>query len=90
MDVDRIIFDLSGVNDIDAVAIETLEKLMDLYQGRGIAFLFAGMKGPIRDLVFKAGWNRKYGDRIAYHSLQQAVGIDKKNLDRISTKDSIR
>lgn len=73
-----VILDLSGVNDIDGGALETLEALMEDYHGAGIEFLFAGMKGPVRDLVAKAGWPEKYGDRIDYLSVKhalQAVGL---------------
>jgi SulP family sulfate permease len=74
-DVKWVIFDLSGVNDVDAVAIDTLEGMMDNYRDRGIQFLFAEMKGPVRDLVNRAGWGRKYGEGFQslslHHALQQ-------------------
>jgi SulP family sulfate permease len=72
-DVKWILIDLSGVNDIDAVAIDALEEIMKDYQEKGINFVFAGMKGPVRDLVDKAGWNTKYGQRIKYLSIKQAL-----------------
>jgi len=68
-----VIIDLSGVNDIDAVAIDALEDVIENYHEKGIQFLFAGMKGPVRDLVAKAGWEEKYGERIKYPSIQQAL-----------------
>ena len=68
-----IILDLSGVNDFDAVAIETLERLMAEYATQGMTFHFAGMKGPLRDLVTRAGWAEKYGDQIMHLSLHHAV-----------------
>ena len=68
-----VIMDFSGVNDMDAVAIGTLEGLMDLYGEKGIRFLFAGMKGPVRDLMARAGWKEKYGDRIDPLSIQHAL-----------------
>jgi len=40
---------------------------------KGIQFLFAGMKGPVRDLVGKAGWEEKYGERIKHPSIQHAL-----------------
>jgi SulP family sulfate permease len=46
---------------------------MDNYLGQGIQFVFAGMKGPIRDLASKAGWEEKYGRRIEYFSIQHAL-----------------
>jgi len=72
-EVNRVVLDLSGVNDIDAVAIARLEGMMDDYQERGIAFIFAGMKGPVRDLVSRAGWERKYGDRIRPVSVKRVL-----------------
>lgn len=71
--VREIIMDLSGVNDIDAVSIDALEKLMEAYRHQEIRFSFASMKGPVRDLVAHAGWEKKYGDRIKFLSIQHAL-----------------
>ena len=72
-DVKWIIMELSGVNDIDAVAVDRLSDIMDNYREQGIQFVFAGMKGPVRDLVSKAGWREKYGKKCEYLSLQHAL-----------------
>ena len=72
-DVKWVIMELSGVNDIDAVAVDRLSDIMDNYGERGIQFVFAGMKGPVRDLVSKAGWQEKYGKKCEYLSLQHAL-----------------
>lgn len=68
-----VIMDMSGVNDIDAVAIESLERLMEGYRDHGIQFAFAGMKGPVRDLVARAGWQERHGKRIGYMAIEQAL-----------------
>jgi len=68
-----VLFDFSSINDIDAVAISTMENIIKAYSERGIRFAFCSMKGPVRDLVAKAGWDEKYGDYIRYRSLQQAL-----------------
>jgi len=68
-----VVFDLSGVNDMDAVAAHTLEDIMADYSGRGIGFLFADMKGPVRDLVNRAGWSEKYDKHINYFSIHHAL-----------------
>jgi SulP family sulfate permease len=31
------------------------------------------MKGPVRDLVAKAGWEEKYGEQIKHPSIQHAL-----------------
>ncbi|MRR55209.1 MAG: sulfate permease [Deltaproteobacteria bacterium] len=72
-DVTLVVFDLSGVNDIDAVALATMERVIDGYAEQGITIAFAGMKGPVRDLAGRAGWPEKYGKLIDFLSLQQAL-----------------
>jgi SulP family sulfate permease len=72
-DIRWVIFDFSSVNDIDAPAIDALEEIIALHAGRGIRFLFSGMKGPLRDLVARAGWGKKYGEGFQHPSLQQAL-----------------
>jgi SulP family sulfate permease len=72
-DVTHIIFDMSGVNDMDAVALSAMERMVDGYAERDIAVVFSGMKGPVRDIAERAGWPLKYGKMVGYLSLQQAV-----------------
>jgi SulP family sulfate permease len=81
-DVQWVVLDLSGVNDIDAVAIDTLQEIMKDYHERKIGFAFAGMKGPVRDLVTRAGWNEEYGDHVSYLSVEhalEAIGVMQKD-----------
>jgi SulP family sulfate permease len=68
-----VVMDLSGVNDMDGVAIDALEEIMETYRPRGIEFLFAAMKGPVRDLVAKAGWEEKYGKQIKFNTPRAAI-----------------
>lgn len=73
-EIRAVIFDLSGVNDMDAVALAKLEGLCDGFLERGLSFALAEMKGPLRDLAERAGWPARYGRRISYVTLRQAVG----------------
>ncbi|MFD1608720.1 SulP family inorganic anion transporter [Oceanobacillus luteolus] len=68
-----IILDFSGVNSIDAVAIHSLEEIMETCSKGGIQFLFAGIKGPVKDLLKKAEWNHKYGNQLQFLSLEHAL-----------------
>ncbi len=78
-DIRWVIFDLSGVNDIDAVAISRLEDIIDNYQQRGVTILFAEMKGPVRDLISRAGWDENYPSRISHPSISHALKSVEKN-----------
>jgi len=68
-----IVMDFSGVNDMDAVAVGTLAELIDDLAKLGIAIRIAAMKGQVRDLVAKAGWQQRFGRQVTYPSLAHAV-----------------
>ena len=72
-DLKYIVLDFSAVNDIDAVALETLEVLMESLKEIDIEVHIAGMKGPVRDVVEKAGWTKKFGTDISHLSVQHAL-----------------
>ncbi|WP_173918843.1 sodium-independent anion transporter [Halobacillus sp. Marseille-Q1614] len=58
---------------IDAVAIDELERLIDNYKEAGIDFYLAQIKGPVRDLMHRAGWKEKYKGKMEFLTLQQAL-----------------
>lgn len=69
----RVIMDLSGVNDMDAPAIDALEEMIGRYEERGVVFRIAGMKGDLRDRVAHAGWKEKFGEAYEFPSIRQAL-----------------
>lgn len=72
-DLRYLILDFSAVNDVDAVALETLEDLIESLEERDVELHIAGMKGPVRDIVEKAGWMQKFGNNISHLSVQHAL-----------------
>jgi SulP family sulfate permease len=72
-DAKRLLFDFSGVNDVDAVALDTLRELMSTLETLGVEVHLAGMKGPVRDLVDRAGWPARFRERAAHLSLEHAL-----------------
>ncbi len=80
-DLRYLVLDFSAVNDVDAVALERLEELMLSLRERGVEIHIAGMKGPVRDIVEKAGWTKEFGANISHLSIQhalEAVGVWRK------------
>jgi SulP family sulfate permease len=49
-----IVLDAESINRIDSTGIEMLKELVKFYQKKQILFYFAGVKGPVRDLLFRA------------------------------------
>jgi sulfate permease, SulP family len=68
-----IILDFSGVNDMDAVAVETLEHLMHELELQGVRIHIAAMKGPVRDITARADWPSRFGGRVDHFSVEQAL-----------------
>ncbi len=50
-----IVLDGESINRVDSTGIEMLKQLVVFYKRKGILFYFAGIKGPVRDAIFKAG-----------------------------------
>lgn len=68
-----VVMDMSGVNDVDAVAVSTLANLMEEAGHQGVRFAFAGMKAQVREVVERAGWAQRLGSAMEYPSLGTAV-----------------
>lgn len=68
-----VVLDMSGVNDIDAVAVSMLTDLMRDTEAAGVQFLFCGMKATVRDITERAGWKELLGDRMYHVTLFQAL-----------------
>ncbi|MDT8859658.1 sulfate permease [Alkalihalobacillus sp. MEB130] len=68
-----LIIDMSGVNDVDTVSVDTLEAMIDYYQNQGITILFASMKWSIRDTVNKVNWDQKYKEQENHLPLEQLL-----------------
>ena len=59
-----IVLDASGVNDIDTSAVEALSELLVELDEQGIAVHLANAKGPVRDVLERAGTYEQLGDRV--------------------------
>lgn len=76
-DLQWVILDFSGVNSIDAVAIHSLEGIMESCGKGEVQFLFSGIKGPVMDLLKKAKWDEKYKNQLHYVSIEEALKATK-------------
>ena len=65
----QVILGFSGTNSIDAVAIETLEVLIEHMSSQETSVHIAGMKGPVRDVVKKTSWPEKVGPASDFSSI---------------------
>ncbi len=68
-----VILDMSGVNDIDAVALFTLGEIKETFAHHGVTLVFAGMKAQVREVIEKADWHSSSPRQKDFPTLQQAV-----------------
>lgn len=59
-----IVLDANGVNDIDTSATEALGELIEELADAGIEVHLATVKGPVRDVLTRAGLYQQLSDRI--------------------------
>ncbi len=71
--LDQVIIDAIGINEVDASALHALKELVDEYQDRGIDVIFTGVKGPVRDIFKRSGLADVIGDDQFYLNINQAV-----------------
>ena len=77
-----LVLDLSAVNDVDAVGLDSLERLMAELDQRGLEVHLAGMKGPVRDVAARAGWTERHAARAYHLGLDQAVATAEAACER--------
>ncbi len=71
--VKAVIIDGISINDLDTTAIEALEIVVQSLHELDIDLHFAGLKGPIRDIMMRSGLARKLGGTHFHMSPHQAV-----------------
>ncbi|MGB0878932.1 MAG: SulP family inorganic anion transporter, partial [Polaribacter sp.] len=50
-----IVLDSESINRIDSTGVEMLKERIKFYQKKGVTFYFSGVKGPVRDSLFRGG-----------------------------------
>ncbi len=54
-DLKLIVLDAESINRVDSTGVEMLKERIKFYQKKGVLFYLAGVKGPVRDDLFKSG-----------------------------------
>ena len=63
----------SGINYIDASAMETLRELNERLHDAGVAFHLADLKGPVLDQLYQAGLIAELGEDHVFLSTHEAM-----------------
>jgi SulP family sulfate permease len=71
--VDKVIIDATAISGLDASALEALEKVVAGYEARGVEVWVASMRGPILDVMDRAGLVARIGPDRFVHRVHDAV-----------------
>jgi SulP family sulfate permease len=75
-----LILDGDSINGIDSTGVHALETLYDQCSMNNIKLYFVGLKGPVRDVLYKSGFYDKYDKDIFFIRVQDAIDyFDDKN-----------
>jgi SulP family sulfate permease len=70
-----LILDASGINDLDATGAEMLHELLTEVRERDIALHLSDVKGPVRDVLRRAGIWEEFRDRIHASTNEAVIAI---------------
>jgi len=59
-----LVLDASGINDIDTTGVEMLSEVMTELDEQRVALHLSDVKGPVRDVLHRAGLWQRLGDRV--------------------------
>lgn len=80
------VLDANSINGIDSSGMHALEEIHDYCQALGITFYMASVKGPVRDVLSKAGLVGKFEESHFFMRVQHAIDyFDQKDTQRYET-----
>ena len=68
-----IVIDSESINRIDSTGVEMLKERIRFYKKKGITIYFAGVKGPVRDSLFRGGLLKEIDINHFFMRANQAV-----------------
>ncbi|MFP4229338.1 MAG: SulP family inorganic anion transporter [Salinivenus sp.] len=68
-----IVVDMYPINRIDSTGVDALEEVIESCRRKGIALYFAGVKGPVKDVMEAAGVPDEVGRDRFVHEVHTAV-----------------
>jgi len=81
-----IIIDGESLNNLDSSGVYALQEVLNHFKTKNIELYFSGLKGPVRDTIFKSGIISEIGTQHCFMSIQEAVDYYKeKKSDKHKT-----
>lgn len=84
-EMEYILVQASGINEIDASGIEMLRNLLERFQKSGIKLAFSGLKKQVSDVMDRTGLTQEIGEANIFNTDRQAIDEICLHLDQQAT-----
>ena len=84
-EMECILVQSSGINEIDASGIEMLRNLLERFQKSGIKLAFSGLKKQVSDVMDRTGLTEKIGEENIFATDRMAIDEICLRLDKLKT-----
>jgi len=81
-DLKLMILDASAINEIDSTGLRAFEDTLVFLKEKNIEFYVSSVKGPVRDVLAKAGMMEKIGEHNQFMTVNDAVEYYKHRQDK--------
>ena len=68
-----IVIDGESLNNLDSSGVYALEEILKYFKEKNIKLYFTGLKGPVRDTIYKSNIIKDIGQEHCFMSIQEAV-----------------
>jgi SulP family sulfate permease len=72
-DLKIIIIDGESLNNLDSSGVYALEEILKYFKEKNIELYFTGLKGPVRDTIYKSNIIKNIGQEHCFMSIHEAI-----------------
>lgn len=81
-----IVLNAKAINGLDSSAVHVLHDLTQEYRNQGIQLYVSGLKGPLRDIMFRSGLTEFIGEENFFFDLPDAINHYRDGLPRVNSE----
>lgn len=85
-DLKLIVLNAKAINGLDSSAVHVLHDLTQEYRNQNIQLYVSGLKGPLRDIMYRSGLTEFIGEENFFFDLRDAINHYRDGLPRVNSE----
>ena len=81
-----IVLNAKAINGLDSSAVHVLHDITEEYRNKGIDIYVCGLKGPIRDVMYRSGLTQFIGEANFFFDIPDAINHYREGAARVDAK----